>query len=131
MAGTAPTEGGFLERMMRPTQSSAQKTHEKVEAKTSPPRKAPGSRVVSGAKPVPRRDGGDVKADNVTKQGQGGPDQSKIVTEKDTERASEAKGAGTTATPAGLTQEAGAQGAGTTTSTATLEETTKSAAVQA
>ncbi|KAK4692091.1 hypothetical protein P7C71_g5042, partial [Lecanoromycetidae sp. Uapishka_2] len=38
MAGTKAPEGGFLERMMRPTQSSAQKTHEKVESK-SPPRK--------------------------------------------------------------------------------------------
>ena len=38
MASTNATNGGFLERMMRPTQSSAQKTHEKVETK-SPPRK--------------------------------------------------------------------------------------------
>jgi len=38
MASTKAPEGGFLERMMRPTQSSAQKTHEKVEPR-SPPRK--------------------------------------------------------------------------------------------
>ncbi len=38
MASAKAPEGGFLERMMRPTQSSAQKTHEKVEIK-SPPRK--------------------------------------------------------------------------------------------
>ncbi|KAG8533186.1 uncharacterized protein KY384_001969 [Bacidia gigantensis] len=38
MASTAVPSGNFLERMMRPTQSSAQKTHEKVEPK-SPPRK--------------------------------------------------------------------------------------------
>ena len=39
MAGAPAAPGGFLERMMRPTQSSAQKTHEKVEPKT-PPRKS-------------------------------------------------------------------------------------------
>ena len=38
VASTRGPEGSFLERMMRPTQSSAQKTHEKVETK-SPPRK--------------------------------------------------------------------------------------------
>lgn len=37
-------EGSFLDRMMRPTQSSSQKTHEKVEAK-SPPRKTNGLRL--------------------------------------------------------------------------------------
>ena len=36
--------GSFLDRMMRPTQSSSQKTHEKVEAKT-PPKKANGVRL--------------------------------------------------------------------------------------
>ncbi|MDI1491074.1 MAG: hypothetical protein OHK93_002280 [Ramalina farinacea] len=44
MASTGASSGSFLERMMRPTQSSAQKTHDKVEPK-SPPRK------VSAAKP--------------------------------------------------------------------------------
>ena len=39
MTSTKAPEGSFLERMMKPTQSSAQKTHEKVETK-SPPRKA-------------------------------------------------------------------------------------------
>lgn len=38
MASTGASSGSFLERMMRPTQSSAQKTHDKVEPK-SPPRK--------------------------------------------------------------------------------------------
>ena len=38
-----PPEGSFLDRMMRPTQSTSQKTHEKVEAKT-PPKKANGPR---------------------------------------------------------------------------------------
>lgn len=38
MTSNKAPEGGFLERMMRPTQSSAQKTHDKVESK-SPPRK--------------------------------------------------------------------------------------------
>ena len=38
-----PPEGSFLDRMMRPTQSTSQKTHEKVEAKT-PPKKANGAR---------------------------------------------------------------------------------------
>lgn len=37
-ASSKAPEGSFLDRMMRPTQSSSQKTHEKVEAK-SPPRK--------------------------------------------------------------------------------------------
>lgn len=36
-------EGSFLDRMMRPTQSSSQKTHEKVEVKT-PPKKTSGVR---------------------------------------------------------------------------------------
>ncbi|KAL9123488.1 MAG: hypothetical protein Q9217_007075, partial [Psora testacea] len=39
IASTKAPGGSFLERMMRPTQSSAQKTHEKVETK-SPPREA-------------------------------------------------------------------------------------------
>lgn len=43
MASTQTPSGSFLERMMRPTQSSAQKTHEKVEVK-SPPRKSHPSR---------------------------------------------------------------------------------------
>ena len=43
MASTQAPPGSFLERMMRPTQSSAQKTHEKVEVK-SPPRKSHPSR---------------------------------------------------------------------------------------
>ena len=43
MASTQAPSGSFLERMMRPTQSSAQKTHEKVEVK-SPPRKSHPSR---------------------------------------------------------------------------------------
>ncbi len=43
MASTQSPSGSFLERMMRPTQSSAQKTHEKVEIK-SPPRKSHPSR---------------------------------------------------------------------------------------
>ena len=38
-----PPEGSFLDRMMRPTQSTSQKTHEKIEAKT-PPKKANGAR---------------------------------------------------------------------------------------
>lgn len=42
-ASSKPSEGSFLDRMMRPTQSSSQKTHEKVEAKT-PPKKTNGAR---------------------------------------------------------------------------------------
>ncbi|KAM0802635.1 hypothetical protein BDR22DRAFT_961508 [Usnea florida] len=42
-ASSKAPEGSFLDRMMRPTQSSSQKTHEKVEAK-SPPRKTSGVR---------------------------------------------------------------------------------------
>ena len=52
VAGGNASGGSFLERMMRPTQASAQKTHDRVEAgKSSPPRKASGSRNVSGAGP--------------------------------------------------------------------------------
>ena len=52
VAGGSTTGGSFLERMMRPTQSSAQKTHERTEpVKSSPPRKPSGSRNVSGAGP--------------------------------------------------------------------------------
>ena len=36
MASSRLSEGSFLDRMMRPTQSSSQKTHEKVEVKTPP-----------------------------------------------------------------------------------------------
>ena len=43
-ASSKAPEGSFLDRMMRPTQSSSQKTHEKVEAK-SPPRKTNGLRL--------------------------------------------------------------------------------------
>ena len=42
-ASSKPSEGSFLDRMMRPTQSTSQKTHEKIEAKT-PPKKANGAR---------------------------------------------------------------------------------------
>ena len=45
-ASSKPQEGSFLDRMMRPTQSSSQKTHEKVEAKT-PPKKTNGVRPKS------------------------------------------------------------------------------------
>ena len=52
VAGGSTAGGSFLERMMRPTQSSAQKTHERLDpAKNSPPRKLSGSRNVSGAGP--------------------------------------------------------------------------------
>ena len=52
VAGGSAAGGSFLERMMRPTQSSAQKTHERMDsAKISPPRKLSGSRNVSGAGP--------------------------------------------------------------------------------
>lgn len=42
-ASSKPSEGSFLDRMMRPTQSSSQKTHEKIEVKT-PPKKSNGVR---------------------------------------------------------------------------------------
>ena len=42
-ASSKAPEGSFLDRMMRPTQSSSQKTHEKVEVKT-PPKKTNGVR---------------------------------------------------------------------------------------
>ena len=44
MASTRAPEGSFLDRMMRPTQSSSQKTHEKVEVKT-PPKKQSTTRL--------------------------------------------------------------------------------------
>lgn len=56
---------------MRPTASSAQKTHEKLETKTSPPRKVPGSRVASMEKPPPKRPNGVTKAEAT---GDAGPD---------------------------------------------------------
>ena len=40
IAGSKPADGGFLARMMRPTQSSASKTHEKAEPKTPPKKTA-------------------------------------------------------------------------------------------
>ena len=43
MATTAAPSGSFLERMMRPTQSSAQKTHDKVEPASPPSRKVSAS----------------------------------------------------------------------------------------
>lgn len=42
LAGPRPAGDDFLARMMRPTQSSASKTHEKIEQKTSPKRKVSG-----------------------------------------------------------------------------------------
>ena len=57
-------EGSFLDRMMRPTQSSSQKTHEKVEVKT-PPKKT------NGVKPKRKSDGSEkVKSENVVKEGE-------------------------------------------------------------
>ena len=41
IAGSKPADGGFLARMMRPTQSSASKTHDKIEPKTPPKKAAP------------------------------------------------------------------------------------------
>ncbi|KAL8826891.1 MAG: hypothetical protein Q9191_003514 [Dirinaria sp. TL-2023a] len=46
-AGTKPAGGDFLARMMRPTESSASKVHEKVEVK-SPPRKTQAPKRKSG-----------------------------------------------------------------------------------
>ncbi|KAL9611482.1 MAG: hypothetical protein Q9167_003880 [Letrouitia subvulpina] len=42
LAGPRPVGDDFLARMMRPTQSSASKTHEKIEQKTPPKRKVSG-----------------------------------------------------------------------------------------
>lgn len=54
---TQPVSGGFLARMMRPTASSAQKTHDKTEVK-SPPRRTPSllkKKAPTGSKPkVPK-----------------------------------------------------------------------------
>ena len=65
MASTQAPPGSFLERMMRPTQSSAQKTHEKVEIK-SPPRKSHPSRPkrTSEGSEKSKSDQGDNMADH-------------------------------------------------------------------
>ena len=63
-ASSKVPEGSFLDRMMRPTQSSSQKTHEKVETK-SPPRKT------NGLKPKRKSDGSEkTKSDNVEAKGE-------------------------------------------------------------
>lgn len=63
-ASSKAPEGSFLDRMMRPTQSSSQKTHEKVEAK-SPPRKT------NGLRPKRKSDGSEkTKSDNVETKGE-------------------------------------------------------------
>lgn len=63
-ASSKPPEGSFLDRMMRPTQSSSQKTHEKVEIKT-PPKKA------NGTRPKRKSDGSEkAKNENVEMKGE-------------------------------------------------------------
>ena len=63
-ASSKAPEGSFLDRMMRPTQSSSQKTHEKVEAK-SPPRKT------NGLRPKRKSDESEkVKSDNIETKGE-------------------------------------------------------------
>ena len=50
---TAPSDGSFLERMMRPTAASSSKTHDKFEAKSPPRQKAAAPRPkVNGTKPA-------------------------------------------------------------------------------
>lgn len=61
-ASSKVPEGSFLDRMMRPTQSSSQKTHEKVEAK-SPPNKT------SGVRPNRKSDGSEnAKSESVERK---------------------------------------------------------------
>ncbi|CAF9906756.1 MAG: hypothetical protein ALECFALPRED_002632 [Alectoria fallacina] len=63
-ASSKISEGSFLDRMMRPTQSSSQKAHEKVEAK-SPPKKA------NGARPKRKSDGSEkAKSETVETKGE-------------------------------------------------------------
>ena len=63
-ASSKAPEGSFLDRMMRPTQSSSQKTHEKVEAKT-PPKKA------NGVRPKRKSDGSEkAKSEDVKTKGE-------------------------------------------------------------
>ena len=63
-ASSKASEGSFLDRMMRPTQSSSQKTHEKVEAKT-PPKKA------NGVRPKRKSDASEkAKGENVEMKGE-------------------------------------------------------------
>ena len=67
-ASSKAPEGSFLDRMMRPTQSSSQKTHEKVEAKT-PPKKT------SGVRPKRKSDASE-KARSENAEGKGEPTES-------------------------------------------------------
>lgn len=63
-ASSKAPEGSFLDRMMRPTQSSSQKTHEKAEPK-SPPRKT------NGLRPKRKSDESEkAKSDNVETKGE-------------------------------------------------------------
>ncbi len=63
-ASSKAPEGSFLDRMMRPTQSSSQKTHEKMEAKT-PPKKA------NGVRPKRKSDGSEkAKSEDVKTKGE-------------------------------------------------------------
>lgn len=63
-ASSKGPEGSFLDRMMRPTQSSSQKTHEKVEAKT-PPKKT------NGVKPKERSEESEnAKSENAETKGE-------------------------------------------------------------
>ncbi|KAL9067426.1 MAG: hypothetical protein Q9161_006935 [Pseudevernia consocians] len=63
-ASSKAPEGSFLDRMMRPTQSSSQKTHEKAEAK-SPPNKG------NGVRPKRKSDGSEqAKSENVETKGE-------------------------------------------------------------
>ena len=57
------SEGSFLDRMMRPTQSSSQKTHDKVETK-SPPKKTSGSRPKRKSDESEKAKSGEAKARN-------------------------------------------------------------------
>ena len=49
LAGTRASGGDFLARMMRPTQASASKTHEKVEQPKTPPKKRVSSKSQKGS----------------------------------------------------------------------------------
>lgn len=60
---TAPVDGSFLDRMMRPTAASASKTHEKPEVKSPPPK---GKQL-----PLRPKTNGHVKGTNATRKSEG------------------------------------------------------------
>ncbi|KAI9794111.1 MAG: hypothetical protein M1835_006792 [Candelina submexicana] len=107
-AGSKPSAEGFLARMMRPTASSASKTHEKTEVKSPPKR--------TSTLKSKRRSGGDIGETEKAKQvnGHGTPHESLIEPDKsintaEADASKETTGVASTAVNHG-TEEASVQG---------------------